>query len=220
MRAILNRTGCLAFFSAVLVLLAAASPLKADTLFTNFGSPGQTFNGSAAYAVADLAGLIAMPFVAGESAMLTGAMLALGNNGTPPGVVVVDLYSDSGGIPGAVLDVLTSTENILNPPSINTFTCTLCPQLTAGKRYFITAGQDFPGDTAFWQYSNNDMGRFYTNPKADGTGPWGAAVGAIAAFDVDGTPVPEPSDLLLLSAGLLGLGAIARTKFARSNSAA
>ncbi len=127
MKSMLNRPVCPAFLAAAVVLLAAASPAKADTLFTNFGL-GQSYNSnSSSYYFVGPSGMqvIANPFVASETATPTDVPLALVvNNGTPSVGVYVE--SDVAGAPGTILDTLTQVGTIGTTPSIVEFTCSTC----------------------------------------------------------------------------------------------
>jgi PEP-CTERM motif len=215
------------FFISITLLsllwLILPNSLRADSVFSNLG-PGQTFNASEAYGLGP-SGPLASPFVASETVTLTDVLLALSGPASGPGSgATVNFYieSDSAGLPsGTILDTLTTAGSISSTPSILTYVCSVCSQLTSGTTYFVVA-LDVSPTGADWFISNSDTGTFYGNETGSLTGPWSPATfDEIAAFQVDGTPgtptVPEPSSLLLLSAGLLALLAIGRSKFAVSN---
>lgn len=203
MKSIANRTAFLALLSAVLAFLAA-SPLKADTIFTNFGSPEQTYNSGSAYLLSPGFSL-ASPFVASETATLTDAMLALNQFLGPVSPPTVYVESDSGGEPGTILDTLTTAGSVGSTPSILTYTCSTCSQLVGGTEYFlVTQATGALG----WNGSNSDTGTYFSSFTSP-TGPWVAVTPTnttLPAYEVDGTPVltrePDTFSLMLLGIGL------------------
>lgn len=203
----------------VVLFLVFSASARADTVFTNFGSPGQTYYSSGSgsgYLIGQFFGwndVIASPFVTSETATLTDVMLAVNGYGS---LTTVYVESDIGGAPGTILDTLTTLGAIggFGTPSILTYSCSACPQLAGGTEYFLVAGVASGGDKN-WELSNNDTGTYYLNDSGTSTGPWEGISGTIPAFEVDGTPIstPEPSTLLLLSGGLIGLGFVKRKVF-------
>jgi hypothetical protein len=219
-KSLVTRTLRLALLPAVLAL-SAASTARADSLFTNFGSPGQTYQTGVGYAVGlDAPGTniaLALPFIPSESATLTDAMLALFEVG-PTAAVNVFVESDSGGQPGAILDTLTTAGTLGSTASIFTYTCSTCPQLVGGTEYFLVA-QNITADLAAWNWSNSQTGTVYFNDAGSNTASWSSASEVIPAFAVDGAPagVPEPASVILMSTMLLAVAFAARRLAARTS---
>jgi hypothetical protein len=181
----------------------------AQTLFSNFG-PGQSYNAGSSWvigiAVEGKSGVLAAPFVPSETATLSDVMAALDSEGS------VNFYveSDSGSGPGSILDTLTTTDTIGISPSILTYTCSSCTELTEGTTYYLVAVS--PGGLySGWDDSDSDFGTFYFNGIGSATGPWTLETetsDTLPAFEVDGmplTPTPEPSSFALM---LLGVGCV------------
>jgi hypothetical protein len=221
----LNRAACLTLTCAMLVLLAA-SPAKADTLYTTGGTPPAL--GYSATSLLGVNTLIAESFVTAETANLTDAILPLWEaqdfpSGLPPtpGLDKATVYiesSSSGAPSGTILDTLTTTGTITASPSeLLTFTCAICsqPTLASGVTYFLAAEKTAGNDDVNWTEAALFAGASYGSSMSP-AGPWYATGTSDFAFEVDGTPVstPEPSSLLLLGGGLLALVAIGRRKFA------
>ncbi len=219
----LNRAAYLALTCAVLVLLALASPVKADTIYTTGGTP-PTFNSGSGLLTADGASALAESFVATETATLTDAILPLQIfviDPPPANVATVFIESSVGGVPsGTILDTLT-TGGTITPTAQNlTFTCAVCSELLSGTTYDIVVQQTAGGNLIRWDNTNPPViGSIYLSSTPSPTPPsWTPYYdGSVPAFEVDGTPdpvaTPEPSSLLLLGAGLLALAVIGRKKF-------
>src|SRR5271168_2208954 len=122
---ILNRTAYLALTCAVLVLLASASPVKADTIYTTGGTP-PTFNASSGLLTNVGASALAESFVATETATLTDVILPLQIVADPPPADVATVFIESSvaGVPsGTILDTLTTSGTITTSGKNFTFTC-------------------------------------------------------------------------------------------------
>jgi hypothetical protein len=203
-----SNVSCAALFCA-LMAFCLPTTAKAQTLFSNFG-PGQSYNTGSSWVVGTVvegeSSVLAVPFVPPENATLSDAMAALNNEGS------VNFYveSDSGSGPGSILDTLTTMGTIGVSPSILTYTCSSCTELTGGTTYFLVAVS--PGGLySGWNFSNSDFGTFYGNGIGSATGPWTSETSLsdpLPAFEVDGTPltpIPEPSSFALM---LLGVGGV------------
>jgi hypothetical protein len=130
--------------------------------------------------------------------------------------MIVGLYSDSGGIPGATPLESWNLNGVLgSSPTIETLTSVAKPALDAGHQYWITAAMADPTSTGLW-WINNIGGLCCGEPgevqgiatSALNGGPFspGALTGVgFHAFAVSGDPVPEPSSFLLLPVALFAL---------------
>jgi PEP-CTERM motif len=207
------------------LLLPAASPIKADTLYTNLGSGYSSSDGFAVgyFSPGDPDEVVASPFVASETATLTDAQLVLSVFSGSPSVNVY-IESDVAGTPGTILDTLTQTETLGNAFSLVEFTCSTCSTLTAGTEYFLVAQNPVAGSTANWSLANGAIGTLNSNEIGSATGPWQEDPdNYVPAFEVDGGvngTVPEPSSIFLLGIGLLGILAVGGSRLKRSSPAA
>jgi len=178
------------------------------TLFNDFG-----FGiGNNAYCIggnnAGCAGLPYQPafaFTPGTTAYLTQIELSLypAEDSGQEGSVIVSLMTNSGGLPGTVLEQWATT------PGYGTLTLDSLanPLLTDGTQYWLGAADSLGGGGAIGWNTSQDLGS-YADME---TGSWvlGSSSAQMGYFEVDANTVnpqaPEPASLLTFSIGLVGL---------------
>ena len=215
---------------AVGVLLLAAVALNvtpsvhASTIFSTLG-PGSTYAlssplavGAACSPLCDEAAAFTVP--SGSNYQLTQIDVAIvyGDSGTNG--VTIKLFTDSGGIPGALVPsatwVLTGLPVSPLPTSIQpsqTIAAISGIILDGGTQYWLAV---FPEDSTArmgWAFdATGQSGQVATS--FNGASSWGGAstYSPTVAFDVQGTvsPIPEPDTLLLLGLGLISIFAVSR----------
>src|SRR5215469_3580326 len=163
----------LSVVASALALVGSEVRLRADVIFTNFGS-GQSFNTANSWDVGTFApGLnqaVAFSFAPTETATLTDAMLALVQfAGT--GAVSVYVESNSGGQPGTILDSLTQVGSVPASPALVEFTCVTCSVLQSGTPYWLVAVQSDPTTLDGWSWALSETGSWYFNDAGSSTGP-------------------------------------------------
>ncbi len=124
--------------------------------------------------------------------------------GTP--LVSLSLLADNGGVPGSEIESLGSM-SVSYTPGIVQFNTKSHPLLETGQTYWVGV---FPGAADTWAgwcvVGSHTPGLTAQN---NGSG-WTAINGIILAMKVDAAPVvPEPSALLALCSGVLGLAGFA-----------
>ncbi len=152
------------------IFAAARFTAYADTIYSTFG-PGQSYFGGGLVLASGNLGIQvpADSFVPTETATLTDAELALSRSAP----VNVYIESDSGGVPGVILDTLTQVGSLSSTSAVVKYNCSSCPQLDAGTTYFLLALASNPCDLAVW-YSEigQPLGANAINDLGSATGPW------------------------------------------------
>lgn len=224
------------------------SAAQADTVYSNLGSdpsnsyvnsglsnslsgqPFETLSGYSNLIDGQTFEAVAVPFTPGGDFQLSQIDVAIqflygpGNN---PGVIM-GLYADSNGLPGATALASWSLAVAVDPDSVSVpthFTCCLLDMETlsgvtvqGGEQYWIVATPWASNTTDTWEYSNGvQSGGWLVNigaPNSISPGSWTyvAADAPMPAFDVLGTPVaaPEPPTTLLLVIGFFLLAIVSR----------
>ncbi len=191
---------------AALLLAALVAPTvtSADVIFSNLG-PGGTYNTGTAWTIGQNI-TMGPAFTVSGSYTLTNIELALlhsptGNNGP----VTLSLYTDAGGTPGTAFETWI-LGTVPDYPSPNGTLQTLSSAgfvLSDGTYWLI--GSAPPEGWDLWMVNlGGTEGSVYRNGQV--------YQATMPAFQVNGTPIPEPGTLILLASGVIGLARTVRRK--------
>lgn len=126
-----------------------------------------------------------------------------------PGTLDVSIFSDSGGLPGTLLE----TSRISNVQSLGLYTATF-----AGDTYLADAEQFWVvseladgiigNSDVEWRYASDSSGVTHRSWQTDGFHAWNGPFGGDLGMSVSGTPVhlPAPGAALLAMLGLPMIG--------------
>jgi hypothetical protein len=191
----------------VLALLLLSSTAKADIIFNTFG-PGDSYNTGVGWTLG-VPGLyqdVGLAFTpAGNTYTLDRLVLALGWV-TGTNAVDVSLMTAVGGLPGSVLE----TWHVTNLPTFGaggppiTMDSVLHPFLEEGTQYFVVSSVPL-GESTWAAWNWNIAGTIGPLAYRQNGGAWSAFTDVQTALRAEGSPVPEPSTLSLLSLGVVSL---------------
>jgi hypothetical protein len=213
--------------TGLLAIIALPLPVQADpvTLFNTFG-PSHTYEccaGRPEFGSNVGGNLVAMAFSPGSTSPLFGIDLAIGTAKSVSGVepFSLALMSSNGGVPGSTIESWNLATNFRVTQCTDCFETalsTLRPVLQAGTQYWLVVfpNPDFDGDWMLSLLSNPAIGTI--GSSLDNGSTWTAVPNSqLGAFDVTGvTSTPEPSTLILLAGGFLGIPVAARRKLRRA----
>jgi hypothetical protein len=205
-----------AFFVAFVFHLPFAG---ADVIFDNFDADGGFSEAYLAVAgdvnihvFQDTFRSAAQFAVTGNTYSLDSVTLPFSHTSTVPGDFVrIRLTADDAGQPGTTLETLSENQNIWSPnPVVATLPSAGHPVLTPGNYWIVAELTATPATTpgnsvaAFWHTNTSSSYVTFRQQNIEGRGipsdPWTGYIGPIeVAFRVEGTIVPEPLSLSLLT---------------------
>ena len=212
---------------AVFVICTVAlipQPASAGVVFTTLGPSGEfdAGNGFNVDGSSYANQVIANPLTLGTGTTVADAVLALGNSAGNNNPVNVYIESDNSGLPGSIIATLSQVGTIL--PFANgfgggliTFTCSGAACTLGAGSYWLVAWEPDANTDQVWNYAYlNAPAHLAFNQIGSPIGPWiDGNVSNAVAFRIDDTSVPEPTSILLLATGLLGIGIARRRSIGR-----
>ena len=193
-------------YQILFMCLLSSAALQADIIYSNFNAtPGNLYNpsGAAIGGATSIPGRYdqAFAFVSPANYLLTGLNIPLelveGTNDA-----VISLWDNNGGVPGSALTGWVTGPVPLNPQccGFQSLVANDPVTLLAGQTYWVLAVANGSNTWISWSYNN--IGAVGSDALRHSDGAFQVDNNSLmAAFQVLGTPVPEPTTETLVFAG-------------------
>ena len=198
-----------------IVLLLCGTAFSGTVVFDNTANLGNPFLAGVGFGAIPVPGVfqyIAEKFSVSGTFTLNSIELPITVVPPTPNQVDVFLMSDSGGVPGNVLDTFHLTGlPATNPTPLTAITSTLHPLLMSGAPYWVVVTGGTQTSFGYWNLvpeSGTMTARDITNGIDGGWLLGGNPGNPTLALRVSGDAVPEPHTTLSVFAGLLVLANI------------
>jgi hypothetical protein len=217
------------FNVAALAFLAGfmgVAPAMGDVLFTDLGPTGNVYDSSAGWVIRGGSAASPLSTVAANLFTVPGAGnqavsqldLAVLNTDPSSHTFYASIWTDDGGVPGTQVPgaywSLSTDDPAQSCCGLISVTGISGVYLTGGQSYFLVLGPLDPWDGS-WNYiaSNNQGIAGLDLYSYDGGSGWlSNGIQGTGAFDVLGSPAPEPDSLLVLAIGIVGILAARRLR--------
>ena len=138
---------------------------------------------------------------------LTSIEIAL-SSVTGANEVEIFLLANDGGLPGSTLESWLLSDVLVSGGSIHTLSSALNPLLSSNTRYWVEMSAGDGGLAASRTGWNSSTGTNSLRARQFDEGAWSGSGSSAYGWRVNGelAAIPEPSTIVLLSLGLVGLG--------------